>query len=271
MTTKAAWPPEVDRVARLVERVQLPSARQQKWVAIAGGPGSGKTTLASCVKQRLEAEGLRVCVVPMDGYHFYRRELDAMPDPAHAHAKRGAPFTFNAPRLLEDLAVARRRGEGLFPSFDHARGDPVEGDVELRSDADVVLVEGLYLMLREAPWNRLLELFDVGVFVRCAEPEQRRRIIARHMAAGRTGAADRADNNDLPNGRFVNENSQVEAAGVEIVESTPRWQSQSGGSASAGAGGGSGGGGDAATLLCSRHAARTTALIALAACFARRW
>ena len=30
------------------------------------------------------------------GYHYYRRELDAMPDPVALHARRGAHWTFNA-------------------------------------------------------------------------------------------------------------------------------------------------------------------------------
>ena len=79
------------------------------------------------------------------------------------------------------------------------------------------------------PYNEFLALFDVGIFVRCSEAEQRRRIIARHMAAwgwDEARAADRACNNDLPNGRFVDANSQLEAACVEIVESTPGWQSE---------------------------------------------
>ncbi|EAQ85796.1 hypothetical protein CHGG_07049 [Chaetomium globosum CBS 148.51] len=32
--------------------------------------------------------------VPMDGYHHTRAQLDAMPDPVTAHARRGAEFTF---------------------------------------------------------------------------------------------------------------------------------------------------------------------------------
>lgn len=33
--------------------------------------------------------------IPMDGYHFSRKELDAMPDPKFAHDRRGAAFTFD--------------------------------------------------------------------------------------------------------------------------------------------------------------------------------
>ena len=32
----------------------------------------------------------------MDGYHYYRSELDEMSDPELAHARRGAEFTFDS-------------------------------------------------------------------------------------------------------------------------------------------------------------------------------
>lgn len=82
-------------------------------VGVAGAPGSGKSTLAVEIMQRINAlaveaaaaataeaaaaadgegdgqqagtqvalQGPRAVVLPMDGFHYYRRELDAMPDP----------------------------------------------------------------------------------------------------------------------------------------------------------------------------------------------
>ena len=46
-------------------------------------------------------------VVPMDGYHYYRKELDTFPDAAEAHRRRGAPFTFNANRFATELRQGR--------------------------------------------------------------------------------------------------------------------------------------------------------------------
>lgn len=42
------------------------------WVGIAGGPGSGKSTLSAAVASRINTlTGLDVCVVlPMDGFHY---------------------------------------------------------------------------------------------------------------------------------------------------------------------------------------------------------
>ena len=233
-----------------LQQQQQQQQQQQHWVAIAGGPGSGKTSLATLLAERLASvHGLRVCVIPMDGYHYYRRELDAMDDPAQAHARRGAAFTFNAPRLLRDLGAARHTGAGAFPGFDHAVGDPCEGEIVLAHEADVVLVEGLYLLLREPePWSQLLPLFDTAVFVTCAEQEARRRIIARHRAAwnwGHAQAAERADANDLPNGRAVIAASERDPARVLCLESRLDVERFGGGGGGSGGGGGGGGGGSA--------------------------
>jgi hypothetical protein len=44
---------------------------------------AGKTTLAKAVVSRINelAEAEIAAQLPMDGFHYYRRELDAMPDP----------------------------------------------------------------------------------------------------------------------------------------------------------------------------------------------
>lgn len=67
---------------------------------MSGIPGSGKTTLAAAVAEKVnqlehEDKDLAVCI-PMDGYHLSRAQLAAMPDYATAIHRRGAAFTFDA-------------------------------------------------------------------------------------------------------------------------------------------------------------------------------
>jgi len=67
--------------------VQLPEQQLPYLVGIAGSPGSGKSTLAQQVAKSItlkaQQQGLsRVATVaPMDGFHYYKRQLDQMPDP----------------------------------------------------------------------------------------------------------------------------------------------------------------------------------------------
>lgn len=78
----------LDKLAHeaLQAALQLPD-NQQYIIGIAGCPGSGKSTLAREVARRITQkcrdEGLaRTAVVaPMDGFHYYKKQLDRMPDP----------------------------------------------------------------------------------------------------------------------------------------------------------------------------------------------
>ncbi|ABM04510.1 phosphoribulokinase/uridine kinase family protein [Psychromonas ingrahamii 37] len=180
-------------------------AGAQYWIALAGAPGSGKSTLAEALKSRL---GELLTIIPMDGFHYYRHELDKMNDPAEAYARRGAPFTFNAPKFVNAVIKARQEGEGLFPGFDHNSGDPVENDISLNKDSKIVLIEGNYLLLDEKPWSQLQnKVFDETWFLYVPLPECNRRVCARHMKTGLTKqqAQHRVASNDSLNAQLVTE------------------------------------------------------------------
>lgn len=195
----------------LTERIQSINSPTQFWLAITGAPGSGKSTLseflASCI-------GESSIVIPMDGYHFYRAELDAMPNPSEAHLRRGAPFTFNAKRFVDELSAARETASGRFPAFEHGVGDPVEKAIELDADKHrLVIVEGNYLLLPEDPWTRLAKLFDETWFIAANLETIRPRLVERKIAGGYDAATaeERVEANDIPNAQLINKTCQERA------------------------------------------------------------
>lgn len=195
----------------LRERLRSVKSASQYWLAISGPPGSGKSTLGETIAKRI---GKSAIVIPMDGYHFYRSELDAMPDPDDAHRRRGAPFTFNAKRFVEELTAARETGNGIFPSFAHGVGDPIENSIRLDANQhSLIIVEGNYLLLPEAPWSRLKPLFDESWFLDAPEETIRPRLIKRSMAGGRdqVTAENRVESNDIPNARLITETCRPRA------------------------------------------------------------
>ena len=185
--------PEITAAADAIE-VAVRS-RDAKLVALAGLPGSGKSTIAAAVQARWPG----AVVLPMDGYHLPRRLLDA-----EGMRRRGAPHTFDPDRLRADLLRLKTTGAGVFPAFDHAEGDPREAAIEVRAGANPVFVEGLYLLLRA--W-RLEELFDFRVFLDCPPDEAMRRVAARHLAcdlaADAAAARARAESNDRLNADLI--------------------------------------------------------------------
>ena len=138
-------------------------------------------------------------VVPMDGYHLPRAVLSA-----DQLKRRGAPDTFDPAALRADLARLRATRAGTVPGFDHAAQDPEAGAVVVPPDSPLVLVEGLYLLMRD--WH-LAGLFDFAVFLDCDPDAATDRVAARHLAAGleATPAAARlrAETNDRRNARAI--------------------------------------------------------------------
>ncbi|XP_024194163.1 LOW QUALITY PROTEIN: putative uridine kinase C227.14 [Rosa chinensis] len=145
-------------------------------VGLAGHPGAGKSTLASEVVRTVnklwpqkassldsQVTPLDVAAVlpnPIDGYHLYRSQLDAMENPEEAHARRGAPWTFNPELLLKSLKTLRSQGSVYASSFDHGVGDPVEDDIFVSIQNKVVIVEGNYLFLDNGVWKEISFMFD---------------------------------------------------------------------------------------------------------------
>lgn len=125
----------------------------------------------------------------MDGYHFSRAHLAAMPDPATAIHRRGAAFTFDAEGFYQ---LVRRLREPLgpeatticAPSFDHAVKDPVADGIAISPSTMVVIVEGNYLCLDREPWKSAARLLDELWFLEVDREVARSRLVKRHVASG---------------------------------------------------------------------------------------
>ncbi|KAL1816736.1 hypothetical protein ACET3Z_019310 [Daucus carota] len=188
-------------------------------IGIAGPPGAGKTTVASEVAKRVNLLWPQkscsfdsqvqpppvAAVLPMDGFHLYRHQLDAMEDPVEAHARRGAPWTFDPALFLTCLKTLRDKGSVYAPSFDHGVGDPIEDDVFINLQHKVVIVEGNYLFLEEGAWKEISSMFDEKWFVDIDIDKAMERVLRRHISTGKPEdvARSRVEFNDRPNAELI--------------------------------------------------------------------
>lgn len=189
-------------------------------VGLAGPPGAGKSTVASEVVRRVNTFWSQkhtkgsaallptkeiAAMLPMDGFHLYRAQLDAMEDPKEAHARRGAPWTFNPSLFLKCLHTLRTEGSVYAPSFDHGVGDPVENDIFVKPQHKIVIVEGNYLLLEEDVWTEIRDLFDEKWFIDIDIDISMQRVLKRHIATGKEPdvAAWRISYNDRPNAELI--------------------------------------------------------------------
>lgn len=159
----------------------------------------------------------------MDGYHFYRHELDKMEDPVHAHARRGAEFTFDAYKFVKDVKAGFENGKGSFPDFDHAKKDPEQDKILFdKQNQKVVLVEGLYVLLDKDPWSKLRDIFSKTFFLDTVD----HLIVSRHkhrmttkMGLTMEEAEERIFGNDMVNAQFIKQNTTMDHHRVLQLES----------------------------------------------------
>lgn len=186
-------------------------------IALAGVPGAGKSTIAREVVERLNRRTGTRCaaVLPMDGFHFSRADLDKHPDSAKMYARRGAPWTFDAQgvvNLVRQLDNSRKDGTWrskaiMAPAFDHVTKDPVLDAIAVSSDTVIVILEGNWILLDEEPWSAISGMVDDTWFLDADARSARDRVAKRHIQSGIEHTWDdavrRAEYNDLPNGELA--------------------------------------------------------------------
>ena len=186
-------------------------------VAIAGAPASGKSTLAENLLAALDVmRPGRAVLVPMDGYHFD----DAVLDELGFRERKGAPHTFDVEALERDLERIRAGDRDVaVPVFDRSLELARAAARLVRPWHSIVLVEGNYLLLDQAPWDRLARFFDRTVFLSVPMPVLRRRLLDRWDGYGRepVAAAAWVEANDMPNAAAVAERSRAADVVVENV------------------------------------------------------
>ncbi|CRG83400.1 hypothetical protein PISL3812_00751 [Talaromyces islandicus] len=220
---------EYTNLASLIQRRAAAHPKPRFLVAIAGAPGSGKTTLAGEIVHRLNCsysseKPAAAALLSMDGFHLPRATLDTLPNREEAYARRGAPFTFDLNGFLEFMQNVRDWADTCdpkrlsAPSFSHATKDPVPDGTTIPADTDILIVEGNYLLLDEPGWREVSTLVDMRVLISVDLASTRERVARRHVRAGieKTlhDAYARVDTNDALNGRLVQERV---VPGVDMV------------------------------------------------------
>lgn len=183
-------------------------------IALAGVPGSGKTTLAASLCAEVNAQlgpksAHGMVSLGMDGFHLTRAELKQRPDAAEALARRGAPWTFAPDALAERLHTLRTAAGHHavgWPDFQHELGDPIENRQWVPAATRLVLVEGLYLLHTGDGWEAVANLFDERWYLDTPLPLALQRLASRHQRVWGISQAEaeaRIATNDRLNAEIV--------------------------------------------------------------------
>ena len=164
-----------DLIARAAELAARPG---RVLLGITGAPGAGKSTVAAALADAVPGS----VVVPMDGFH---RTTDDLASRGWV-AERGTPRTFDGDGYVALLRALRAGGDVHAPAFDRSREEPVPDAIFVAAGAPLVITEGNYLLVDTVPWTQVRGLLDEVWFVEVPEDVRLARLLARHMAFGRS-------------------------------------------------------------------------------------
>lgn len=146
-------------------------------IGIAGGTGSGKTTVVNKIISSLPAG--EVAVIPQDSYYK---------DSSHIPPEQRCNINFDEPasiewQLLEKHLDMLRKGEAIeMPTYSYLTCTRQKETVHIEP-RDVVIVEGILVLTQPA----LREAMDIKVFVDADADDRLIRVIARDcIERGRT-------------------------------------------------------------------------------------
>ncbi|WP_024867223.1 nucleoside/nucleotide kinase family protein [Butyrivibrio sp. FCS014] len=207
----------------IMKLVQMRKAKGSRLlVMLAAPPGAGKSTMVSFLEhlgKELSPE-YKVQAIGMDGFH--RRQEYLTTHTMIVEGKeismvevKGCPETFDLDKLRDSIVGVMNGSVTTWPSYDRHLHNPVEDAI--RIDADILLLEGNYLLLDEPGWDSLSDLADYTVSISADPKMLRKRLVDRKEKSGnsRQKAEQFVDFSDMRNVRLCL--ARTRKADLELV------------------------------------------------------
>ena len=124
-------------------------------IGLAGGTGSGKTTVANVILQRVGAD--RIAYVPHDAYY---RSFSDLPAAQRDLINWDHPASFETELMIAHIKTLKSRRPIELPVYDFTTDSRTERTVHVEPQP-IILVEGILIFAEPL----LRPLFDVKIFV----------------------------------------------------------------------------------------------------------
>jgi uridine kinase len=124
-------------------------------IAIAGGSGSGKTTVAQAILNRVGRH--RIAYLPHDAYY---RDLSELPRVQRDQVNFDHPNSLETSLLIEHISKLRNHETVFLPVYDFTTHTRTDRTLSVEPQR-VILVEGILIFVE----SDLRDLFDVKIFV----------------------------------------------------------------------------------------------------------
>lgn len=202
-----------DLASLLADRIQQHHSQQKQnrrtLIALAGGPGSGKTFIASSIADAVSKRGLKAQAVSIEGFVKPSHTLN---DEQKQH--KGAIGTFDGHAVVDFFKKLRELGPGhelSCPGVDEDdKFEPIPDGEKVHADAEVVIFEGIYMLADQEPWMQICApLVDERWFIDVKPDLVRQRVAERRLSKGKASSMEESlktyDESDSQNTRWIAE------------------------------------------------------------------
>jgi len=124
-------------------------------IGIAGGSGSGKTTVANVVMQRVGAEN--IAYLPHDAYY---KELGHLPPNQRAQINFDHPDSLENELMIQHIQALREHQPVALPVYDFSTDSRTDKTIEVKPQR-IIIVEGILIFAVPD----LRKMFDLKIFV----------------------------------------------------------------------------------------------------------
>ena len=142
-------------------------------IGIAGGSGSGKTTVVSAIKERLHDE--KVVVIPQDSYY---KDTGDLTDEEKRHHNFDHPAAIDWELLCKQLAELKSGKTIHQPVYSYISCTRSKTETVTVEPADVIIIEGILIFT----CKELREQMDVKIFVDADDDDRLMRVMARDIS-----------------------------------------------------------------------------------------
>ena len=141
-------------------------------IGIAGGSGSGKTTVVKAITEQLNAK--RVVVIPQDSY--YKDSSDLSDEEKRAH-NFDHPDAIDWDLLCEQLRDLKHGKTIQQPGYSYISCSRSKTETVTVEPADVIIIEGILIFT----CKRLRDQMDIKIFVDADDDDRLMRVMARDI------------------------------------------------------------------------------------------
>ena len=142
-------------------------------IGIAGGSGSGKTTVVHAIKERLRDE--KVVVIPQDSYY---KDSSDLTDEEKRRQNFDHPDAIDWPLLCEHLAALKQGRTIQQPVYSYISCSRSKTETVTVEPADVIIIEGILIF----NCRELLDQMDIKIFVDADDDDRLMRVMARDIS-----------------------------------------------------------------------------------------